>query len=97
MKLDDLWIYLEAIVVVVVGEERGARDGIEVDFGEGVAMDLKSVEAGLEIERYRDAIAVEGSSVRVRNTNVEKPQSNSYAYYYLPTTQQILSFNVQKN
>ncbi|KAD5508459.1 hypothetical protein R6Q59_030953 [Mikania micrantha] len=41
---------------VANGDERGVRDGIEVGLGEGVAIDLKIVETGLEIERYRDAI-----------------------------------------
>ncbi|GKA54777.1 hypothetical protein Tco_0753726 [Tanacetum coccineum] len=34
------------------GERRGESDGIEVGFEN----DLKSVEAGLQIDRYRDAI-----------------------------------------
>lgn len=55
MKLDGiLWIYL--VSGVVDGEERGVRDGNEVGLGEGVDIDLKIVEAGLEIERNRDAI-----------------------------------------
>lgn len=52
--------------MTVVGDERGARDGIEVGLGEGVAMDLKIVEAGLQIERYRDAIVDECGIWRFR-------------------------------